>query len=320
MRTNRRLSRWAVVLTVALACPATVVAEVVTAPFSDDFNDETVGPWVETGGTHTHTGTVVNHVATGGINGATVEVTNLGGANTTDFFVSVEIDPTTTRSYSGFGLLSTDSNLAAGNNQYYLVDISANDLRFVQIDLTAGGGIRLPEGLNTIPYTRSPDEIYTLTVEGMYSEEGLTIAARLTSVGGDNDDVTLTILDSTPLTGQHFGMETFGGGERNFDNFSISFLGPPSVTGDIDQNGVVDRADVALFTSHFGIASGSTFTTGDFNADERTSLADLALLQANLGNTSPQSPVAVPEPSSIILVLVALALGGSRSRRALRRN
>ncbi len=286
--------------------------------FSDDFNDTTVGPWVNNGGAWSHTGTVLNLASTAGINGATVEVPSLGGANTTDFVMSVEIDPVANTQASGFGFLSTNSNLAAGGNSYYLVDIANSQLRIAEINVNSATSVRIGDtGLQQTPFTFSNDEVYTLSVEGTYGEDGLTLFVKLTSVGGDNDDVSLAVTDATVLTGQHFGLETWAGGTRNFDNFSISLSGSPSVTGDINQDGVVNRADIALFTGHFGIASGSTFTTGDFNADGRTSLADLALLQANLGNTS-LSPVAVPEPSIILLLLLALAIVSLRSRRAIR--
>ena len=92
----------------------------------------------------------------------------------------------------------------------------------------------------------------------------------------------------------------------------------PELLGDMNEDGIVDRSDVSLFSENYGIEGGSTFFTGDFNADDATSLGDLALLQANLGATAPAGQAAaVPEPSALIVLMIALALCGL-SRRTLR--
>ncbi len=89
--------------------------------------------------------------------------------------------------------------------------------------------------------------------------------------------------------------------------------------GDIDLNAVVDRADLAAFAGHFGRAAGSSWTTGDFDNDNATTLADLTMLQANLGRTlSPPvgSLAAVPEPASACLATLAgLTVAGAAARR-----
>lgn len=79
--------------------------------------------------------------------------------------------------------------------------------------------------------------------------------------------------------------------------------------GDIDLDGDIDPADAALFTAHLGQSAGSIWTTGDFNGDGMTTLADLSLLQANFGQIAPPSPMttAVPEPSAALTALASLA-------------
>jgi hypothetical protein len=88
--------------------------------------------------------------------------------------------------------------------------------------------------------------------------------------------------------------------------------------GDIDEDGDVDRADAALFAPYYGHETASTWQTGDFNGDLTTSLADLALLQANLGQrVQSTSTAAVPEPSALVILVTALASTlGARSFRA----
>lgn len=95
--------------------------------------------------------------------------------------------------------------------------------------------------------------------------------------------------------------------------------GPPSTpgprAGDIDLDGDVDRHDAALFALHMGRQSDSAWTTGDFDFDAATTLADLAILQAKLGTAASNASKAtnspagspVPEPSAFAL----LAFGGT---------
>jgi uncharacterized protein YkwD len=91
-------------------------------------------------------------------------------------------------------------------------------------------------------------------------------------------------------------------------NVKRDFLATTLVPGDIDLDGDVDRRDGALFAVHYGRRAGSTWATGDFNGDMRTTLADWALLQSHLGQGG--SAAAVPEPSSAALAsLIALAAG-----------
>ncbi len=77
--------------------------------------------------------------------------------------------------------------------------------------------------------------------------------------------------------------------------------------GDINGDGVVDRADVAEFVANYS-STASSFGTGDFDGDSKTGLSDLAILQANLdgGIESPAAAQSVPEPTTSVLLLMAL--------------
>jgi hypothetical protein len=98
-----------------------------------------------------------------------------------------------------------------------------------------------------------------------------------------------------------------------------AILSTSALPGDIDLDGDVDRKDAALFTPRIGLSVGSIWTTGDFNGDNATTLADLILLQANIGQSLPlpsPSASAVPEPSSFALLLPAIGWMFVRVRRA----
>ena len=107
---------------------------------------------------------------------------------------------------------------------------------------------------------------------------------------------------------------------------NATFLGttPPKLVGDINLDNVVDRKDVAEFVTHYG-ATDSVFTTGDFSdpADMITGLDDLALLQQHYGEFAPipgDSPTAVPEPSTLFLLVASIPAFGFRRFRRLSRS
>lgn len=85
-----------------------------------------------------------------------------------------------------------------------------------------------------------------------------------------------------------------------------AILSTSALPGDIDLDGDVDRTDAARLSQFFGRESESIWTTGDFDNDGRTTLADWAALQTHLGQALPRlSPVAVPEPSTLLLMFSA---------------
>ncbi len=92
----------------------------------------------------------------------------------------------------------------------------------------------------------------------------------------------------------------------------------PPIVGDINNDDVVDRKDVAEFVTYYGANGDSTFSTGDFNDDSDTSLADLALMQKHFGEST-ASPAAVPEPSALILSVLGM-MGSLRFGRWRKRN
>lgn len=84
--------------------------------------------------------------------------------------------------------------------------------------------------------------------------------------------------------------------------------------GDLNLDGAVDRADVAILVGNYGMPSAASPAQGDLNGDNRVSLADLIVLQSQFG--SPGSPPAsVPEPSTCSLALLAASLIALSCRR-----
>ncbi len=221
-----------VLFTAGLASAATV-----SLPFSDDFNDTSVGPWVANGGTWTHNGSTLGFVTDAFIDSNTVETPDLGGSNTTDFTVSetIKVNSSSSNPGMGFGLLSTSADLAAVGNEYYLIDIvpgSGGQLRIGEIKITGATTLALGDSsIVTTPMTFSLGETYTISVDVTYGVSDLTIKATLNS-DDDDSNVVVSLTDPTPLTGQHMGMETYVAGassaDIDFDNFNITAVPEPS--------------------------------------------------------------------------------------------
>jgi hypothetical protein len=71
------------------------------------------------------------------------------------------------------------------------------------------------------------------------------------------------------------------------ENFTGSFtIKSPA---DLNNNGVVDRGDLAILARNYGKSSGATFEEGDLNGDGRVNLYDVAIIQTSL---SPATPAA----------------------------
>ena len=55
----------------------------------------------------------------------------------------------------------------------------------------------------------------------------------------------------------------------------------PGTPGDLNGDGVVDLADLAILLAHYGETSGISYADGDLDGDGDVDLGDLALLLAN---------------------------------------
>jgi len=89
--------------------------------------------------------------------------------------------------------------------------------------------------------------------------------------------------------------------------YQLTLDPPPVDSADFDGDGDVDGADFLTWQVHLGISDGSaTPAMGDADDDGNVTAADLDVWKAQFGMVAP--PVsAVPEPSAILLVLLAIA-------------
>ncbi len=90
-----------------------------------------------------------------------------------------------------------------------------------------------------------------------------------------------------------------------------------ALPGDYDNSGVVNEVDYTLWTQQYG--SIGARLAADGNADGRVDAADYTVWRDNLGTTfhSAASSVAIPEPTTAVLLLIAssVAVGRQRDRR-----
>ncbi len=101
------------------------------------------------------------------------------------------------------------------------------------------------------------------------------------------------------------------------DGLADTLSGLGILPGDFDGNKKVEFADFLVLSSNFG-QDGKTYAEGNADGAGKVEFADFLILSDNFGSSSAAAS-AVPEPSSLILLLVgfvALARGRSRSFRA----
>ncbi len=118
-------------------------------------------------------------------------------------------------------------------------------------------------------------------------------------------------------TARKFGSREFAA-PNSRPLLTVDFTLPPARTpGDVNDDSVVDAADVALLAASFGTTTtANNFDVGEFSGDGLVGLADLAIVQRNFSAIGlAPSPAAVPEPSALFLCIAALAvIGGGKAR------
>ena len=75
---------------------------------------------------------------------------------------------------------------------------------------------------------------------------------------------------------------------------------PPQIVGDANRDGRVDKADAAILGKYWG-AIEATWEMGDFNGDGKVGTHDASILAANWGFISEASPIATPEPTTLLI-------------------
>ncbi|HSV14727.1 MAG TPA: autotransporter-associated beta strand repeat-containing protein [Tepidisphaeraceae bacterium] len=164
--------------------------------------------------------------------------------------------------------------------------------------------------LSTLGFTNNTSKL-NLTNNELVANGSSTIALGLIT----NGNVYTT--DTTPNIA--LGYIDVAGGKME-----IRF----TLKGDTDLNGSVDVADLGALASNYGAApgSGKTWAQGDFNRDGGVDVSDLGALATTYGSALAGGPAAspteliaaataVPEPSTVMMVLPTMLLAQRRRRR-----
>ena len=77
------------------------------------------------------------------------------------------------------------------------------------------------------------------------------------------------------------------------------------LAGDLDGNGDVGFPDFLVLSANFGQAVGS-YVDGDIDLSGTVEFPDFLTLSANFGKTASATAAAVPEPSSLMMVLLGV--------------
>ena len=120
---------------------------------------------------------------------------------------------------------------------------------------------------------------------------GLIIEARTYSVLGDTvwiDDLSVTIPSHASVVLPE-----------------DVIVEPSGIPGDANNDGIVDADDAARVAANW-LARGATWAMGDFNEDTIVNEIDATILAANWQQSPVQPSVAVPEPTTFLLMFGGL--------------
>lgn len=106
------------------------------------------------------------------------------------------------------------------------------------------------------------------------------------------------------------------GGQDYYDVSSNSFSISAAAMGDFTGNGVVNNFDMNIWEDGFGASAGAFFTDGDDDSDGDVDGLDFLRWQSNhLAGANPLAIAQiVPEPSSLLLLIVGTAIALFRRR------
>jgi len=133
-------------------------------------------------------------------------------------------------------------------------------------------------------------------------------------LGGDS--IAGLFLDGVAQAVGTWGATGSGAAYVNDDYFSgTGVLIVALIPGDTDGDSDVDAMDAAVLAANWGLFDEMfDYRDGDFNGDHRVNAADAAILTANWGYNANEAGGAVPEPSTLGLILAAASLLALRRR------
>ena len=156
-----------------------------------------------------------------------------------------------------------------------------------------------------------------LDVTGSASVSGDLVLSALSALDGDtvieilSADAVIGTFSDLPDIGDELGFGVvFGGISYTDDSVEVSLL---QQSGDFTGDGSVDGADLDAWQAGFGSFGGAILDDGDAERDGDVDGSDFLAWQRAAQTTEPiAANQAVPEPSSLAILFVAMALASAR--------
>ena len=150
----------------------------------------------------------------------------------------------------------------------------------------------------------------TTTTSGTVAASGLLATLTIDTTGITTGQFDLLL--NPPATGPTAFADT--GIVTNLTNGSLQIGTAPTLTGDYNGNSIVDAADYVLWRETLNQTGPGLAADG--NNNNQVDAADYQLWRTNFGRTpagaGTSNSIAVPEPSSLSLLLIVCAVLGRR--------
>jgi T5SS/PEP-CTERM-associated repeat protein len=202
------------------------------------------------------------------------------------------------------------------NNGQFFVFPDADVLALENLTFTPSSTLSLQ--LNVFEEQEEPAQVQSGGVAALGGALAVTLAPGYTPGIGDSFEV-LTAAGGVTGTFASAALPTLAGGlfwDLDYEPNNVTLSVIDGLAADFDSNGVVNSADLALWKTGFGKASGAVKADGDADKDGDTDGADFLIWQRQLGSSvlATVATSAVPEPGTFGLAGMLCGLLGLRRR------
>ena len=307
-----------------------------TTIFADDFEDELVGspapntPPIGDSWHEYYVGSTMREIAVN-------PESEARNASSKSLFMSRESGQTSTHSHIQAMISEADQALIEANGnvtieyKYYDAGVSGTDSWGLSADANIGGpsyhspraasmSLRDSGGDYTIrgdgePYSDLHYALDTwhdfkLDIDLLSHTWTVTLDGVMQSdASGDpafyNGDPTVSTIDNVLWSPGYYPCHAY------IDDVLITTIGgggPEPFAGDANYDGVVNDSDAAILAMNWQSGPGATWFQGDFNDDGYVNDSDATLLAVNWLKSWPDTLNSVPEPSTIAMMIIGLAI------------
>jgi hypothetical protein len=134
----------------------------------------------------------------------------------------------------------------------------------------------------------------------------------ITGYGG----VTFAYDDQSKWTGSSPSLSYDSGTKKLTLSGLVYSIGPVVVSGDTNEDGVVDAADYIAVKQNLGLTTGATLGQGNVDGDDDVDWDDLQMVMTNFGAGASTTPATTPEPATLGLLAIGALAVLRRNRRS----